>query len=501
MELDTIKQQTTWNDAASSINSNFAKLMQAIASLQGGDGGFDENQLKEYLIENGYTTEEWIASQGFLTIESLVKALTTLEQLGDWFYKYDDSTIGTKFNLFSEQEISANGIGLGGGTSGGGLIQNVLGESSLGTVASEDNTTTFSAYAIDSIYKRLVELEENGGGGGNVDVDLSDYYTKDEVNGLFTKSNIKSILQISDWALKSSLAASDVPNLPWSKITSGKPTTLAGYGITDAIAKSDYLEIVNGSVYLGDGYSYVYVRGDLQSHPSAWSISKAGAASFTSLTVNGSSVLTASSLSGYATQTWVNNQGFLTSSSLSGYATQTWVNNKGYLTSSSLSGYATQTWVNNQGYATQSQLSEYLLKTGGTITGNLTVNGYTKIGSATLTWKSSALEVDKPFYSTGEISANGLYTSSDIRFKNQLGDISLDLDTIANAPMFRFTWRNSDDKRIHIGSSAQYWEEHARELVSIDDKDFHRLDYATLGVMMGISLAKRIKELEMKIGG
>ena len=83
----------------------------------------------------------------------------------------------------------------------------------------------------------------------------------------FTKTNIKSELGISDWALaaskpsyawteisnrptklsnfsndlglgnlayKNSLAASDIPNLDWSKITSGKPTTLSGYGITDA---------------------------------------------------------------------------------------------------------------------------------------------------------------------------------------------------------------------------------------------------------------------------
>ena len=30
------------------------------------------------------------------------------------------------------------------------------------------------------------------------------------------------------------LAATDIPNLDWSKIVSGKPTTLAGYGILDA---------------------------------------------------------------------------------------------------------------------------------------------------------------------------------------------------------------------------------------------------------------------------
>ncbi|MBL7689193.1 MAG: tail fiber domain-containing protein, partial [Bdellovibrionaceae bacterium] len=31
------------------------------------------------------------------------------------------------------------------------------------------------------------------------------------------------------------LTANDIPSLPWSKITSGTPTTLAGYGITDAV--------------------------------------------------------------------------------------------------------------------------------------------------------------------------------------------------------------------------------------------------------------------------
>jgi len=31
------------------------------------------------------------------------------------------------------------------------------------------------------------------------------------------------------------LVAADIPNLSWSKITSDKPTTLNGYGITDAV--------------------------------------------------------------------------------------------------------------------------------------------------------------------------------------------------------------------------------------------------------------------------
>ncbi|WP_199154423.1 hypothetical protein [Chromobacterium sp. ASV23] len=40
----------------------------------------------------------------------------------------------------------------------------------------------------------------------------------------------------------------DVPALDWSKISSGKPTTLAGYGIADGASKSDLQNAVNGLV-------------------------------------------------------------------------------------------------------------------------------------------------------------------------------------------------------------------------------------------------------------
>lgn len=38
-----------------------------------------------------------------------------------------------------------------------------------------------------------------------------------------------------------SLVASDIPSLDWSKITTGKPTTLSGYGITDSVSTASYL--------------------------------------------------------------------------------------------------------------------------------------------------------------------------------------------------------------------------------------------------------------------
>ena len=54
--------------------------------------------------------------------------------------------------------------------------------------------------------------------------------------GTYTK------VQIDDYGRVvsgSTLSASDIPNLSWSKITTGKPTTISGYGIEDAYTKTE----------------------------------------------------------------------------------------------------------------------------------------------------------------------------------------------------------------------------------------------------------------------
>lgn len=50
--------------------------------------------------------------------------------------------------------------------------------------------------------------------------------------GTYTKVTVDTYGRVTAGA---ALAAADIPSLPWSKITSGKPTTLAGYGITDGV--------------------------------------------------------------------------------------------------------------------------------------------------------------------------------------------------------------------------------------------------------------------------
>ena len=102
------------------------------------------------------------------------------------------------------------------------------------------------------------------------------------------------------------------------------------------------------------------------------------------------------------------------------------------------------------------------------------------------------------------IVAGDTSSGSDIRFKDVIKNKTLKIEHIAKAPLFTFRWNDRDDDTIHLGSSAQYWEKVCPWLVT--GEDFKSLNYATLGVAMGISLAKkavnheeRIKALEKEI--
>ncbi|WP_436592002.1 gp53-like domain-containing protein, partial [Pseudomonas aeruginosa] len=57
------------------------------------------------------------------------------------------------------------------------------------------------------------------------------------------------------------LSAADIPNLDWSKIHSGKPTTLAGYGITDALnAGLNSQSPIFYSAVAGDGLAQAAIQ-------------------------------------------------------------------------------------------------------------------------------------------------------------------------------------------------------------------------------------------------
>ncbi|MFM5317357.1 tail fiber domain-containing protein [Aeromonas veronii] len=71
--------------------------------------------------------------------------------------------------------------------------------------------------------------------------------------GTYTKVTVDAKGRVTSG---SAMVAADIPNLDWSKITSGKPTTLAGYGITDAQAKHANLTALAGVSPAADRIPY-----------------------------------------------------------------------------------------------------------------------------------------------------------------------------------------------------------------------------------------------------
>ena len=144
------------------------------------------------------------------------------------------------------------------------------------------------------------------------------------------------------------------------------PTTLAGYGITDARINSGTITLGGNSIVPLTDSSNLDATKLVGNVPSATKAIQDG---------NGDVIVDTyakktdiPSLSGYATQKWVQNQGYLTEhQSLANYALKTEIpvvptkvsafeNDAGYLTShQSLKDYATKSWVQNQGYLTQHQ--------------------------------------------------------------------------------------------------------------------------------------------------
>ena len=109
------------------------------------------------------------------------------------------------------------------------------------------------------------------------------YRTSDSqmvVTGVWTKYEVNAKGQVTDYF---NLTGNDIPNLSWEKIVANRPTTTAGYGITDALAKtggtlSNFLTLTNapGAPMHAVNKSYAdtrsasiqtYVTGDISVRP------------------------------------------------------------------------------------------------------------------------------------------------------------------------------------------------------------------------------------------
>ena len=97
-------------------------------------------------------------------------------------------------------------------------------------------------------------------------------------------------------------------------------------------------------------------------------------------------------------------------------------------------------------------------------------------------------------YSSGYVTA-----LSDIRFKDVVGKTALTMNTIASASLIQFTWKDRDDKTIHVGGIAQEWEKILPEAVVKDADGRLSMDYGVIGMVAAVSLAREMQDQQAKI--
>lgn len=96
---------------------------------------------------------------------------------------------------------------------------------------------------------------------------------------------------------------------------------------------------------------------------------------------------------------------------------------------------------------------------------------------------------------SGNIHASGSVTqNSDINLKNISKDILISLDDISEAPLFEFTYKNDENKRVHVGTSAQYWVEKNNWFCKKQDNGYYDMEIQNLALASAISIAKEFKK-------
>ena len=91
-------------------------------------------------------------------------------------------------------------------------------------------------------------------------------------------------------------------------------------------------------------------------------------------------------------------------------------------------------------------------------------------------------------------------TSSDVRLKNVIDDtISVDVNKVAEMPVFTYTRKDLEKSQTMIGSSAQYWQEILPESVKEDENGYLSLDYNGILLSCVKSLAKSVENYKSEI--
>lgn len=154
--------------------------------------------------------------------------------------------------------------------------------------------------------------------------------------------------------------------------------------------------------------------------------------------------------------------------------------------------------------ADASLLDLYFAKTGGNISGNITIEGNTNIKNIIPTINNTfdIGETNNRFkdaYFSGNVyAANGFYESSDERLKDFGEGLKVNLDELSKLRKSYFTFKDKPED-LQIGISAQEIQKLYPEIVSETDNGYLNVDYSKLAVIALAAIDKlneRVKKLE-----
>lgn len=141
-------------------------------------------------------------------------------------------------------------------------------------------------------------------------------------------------------------------------------------------------------------------------------------------------------------------------------------------------------------------LLQYTAKSTVTAGNNSVTKSLTLLNEAGNSIFPGTLHASGGIYSDQYVSAKGQNTSSDMRLKDVLGDVSLPLERIAKAPSFEFRWKDGSGESA--GSSAQYWRGVLPQAVNERD-GYLEMQYGNIALISAIAIARETMRVDREV--
>lgn len=311
-------------------------------------------------------------------------------------------------------------------------------------------------------------------------------------------TTLKSNLGLGSLAYKSSLIATDIPLIDWSKISTGKPTTLSGYGIADAKISSGIITLGANSITPLTSHQTIYNLTMQAGIFSATTFDPNGAAKTVNIPTSTSHISEGTNLyytDARARTAITGGASTVTSNNLT--ASRALISNSSgkiavsAVTSTEL-GYldgvtsAIQTQLNNRVDLTSTQ----------SINGVKDFTGGIKINGSKLAFNSTdnILTVNGNLLVTG-----GITMYSQKSQKNIIDRECIPLSKLSKIELARFKWKDNRDDNMHIGGIADEIKNIIPEVIYETQDNKLSMDYGNAAFAIASSLIKPVIDHEERI--